>query len=88
MADKCILKRMQPKQDMPDSLDQPRTSGRNCFFLFFVFFPSKHLRNCYSEGEKYALDNMELNSNSTGFFCACEGLHSLFLCGFNFDKDH
>lgn len=30
----CILWRMLPKQDMPNSVDQPRALGHHCFFSF------------------------------------------------------
>lgn len=49
----CILWRTLPKQDMPDSVDQPRALGHHCFFLF----PSTHVHNSYSKRKKNAVDN-------------------------------
>lgn len=35
----CILWRMLPKQDMPNSVDQPRALSHHCFFCFFFSRP-------------------------------------------------
>lgn len=40
----CILWGMLPKQDMPDSVDQPLALGDHCFFLFCFVFSSNEWR--------------------------------------------
>lgn len=61
----CILWRMLPKQDMPDSVDQPSALGDHCFFCFVFSSSSMHLHNSYSKVKKNAVDNLD----STVFLC-------------------